>query len=539
MNERLLIAISIGAALVCKTLAAVPGAPSSGADSLIAPAKLPRIGIIDERYLSYNIEMLEVTGGKFWRPYGPELHAALKQPAPSATPSDNGETPAGMNPALYEYRPPIDLTNKRLRKLAAALGPAYVRVSGTWANSTYFPDTDKAPAKPPPGFNGVLTRQQWKGVIDFSKAVDAGIVTSFATSVGTRDAKGVWTTEQVKRLLDYTKSVNGRIAAAEFMNEPTFAAMGGAPAGYDAAAYGRDFKIFRAFAKDAVPDMLIPGPGSVGETTGDWGVAYGMNQMLSTRDMLAASEPAKVDRFSYHHYGASSIRCAAMGGQTSAEDALSEQWLARTDQTLAFYRKLRDEFEPGKPFWLTETADAACGGNPWAATFLDTFRYLDQLGRLAKQDVEVVMHNTLVASDYGLLDDKTLRPKPNYWGALLWRKLMGRTVLDAGVPIQEGLHVYAHSLRAKPGGVAVLVINNSRTNARSLDIPLPAERYTLTAPKLEAKEVELNGRELKLQPNDELPKLEGKRIKAGHINFAPTSISFLAIPSANNPSSTP
>ena len=149
------------------------------------------------------------------------------------------------------------------------------------------------------------------------------------------------------------------------------------------------------------------------------------------------------------------------------------------------------------------------------------------------------MHNTLVASDYGLLDDKTLRPKPNYWGALLWRKLMGRTVLDAGVPIQEGLHVYAHSLRAKPGGVAVLVINNSRTNARSLDIPLPAERYTLTAPKLEAKEVELNGRELKLQPNDELPKLEGKRIKAGHINFAPTSISFLAIPSANNPSSTP
>ena len=42
-----------------------------------------------------------------------------------------------MNPDLYEYRPPIDLTNARLRKLAAALGPAYVRVSGTWANTTY------------------------------------------------------------------------------------------------------------------------------------------------------------------------------------------------------------------------------------------------------------------------------------------------------------------------------------------------------------------------------------------------------------------
>ena len=74
-----------------------------------------------------------------------------------------GATPSGMDPALYEYRPPIDLANPRLRKLAAALGPAYVRVSGTWANTTYLAETDPAPAPPPAGFMGVLTRPQWKG----------------------------------------------------------------------------------------------------------------------------------------------------------------------------------------------------------------------------------------------------------------------------------------------------------------------------------------------------------------------------------------
>ena len=58
-----------------------------------------------------------------------------------------------MNPDLYEYRPPIDLTNSRLRKLAAGLGPAFVRVSGTWANTTYFPDSDDAPKAPPAGKN--------------------------------------------------------------------------------------------------------------------------------------------------------------------------------------------------------------------------------------------------------------------------------------------------------------------------------------------------------------------------------------------------
>jgi hypothetical protein len=83
--------------------------------------------------------------------------------------------------------------------------------------------------------------------------------------------------------------------------------------------------------------------------------------------------------------------------------------------------------------WLTETADAVCGGNPWASTFLDTFRHLDQLGRLARAGVRVVMHNTLAASDYGLLEERTFRPRPNYWGAPLWRHLMGTTVLDAGV----------------------------------------------------------------------------------------------------------
>jgi heparanase 1 len=182
-------------------------------------------------------------------------------------------------------------------------------------------------------------------------------------------------------------------------------------------------------------------------------IHYGSQGVIATPDMLRQMG-ADIEAFSYHHYGAASQRCAGTAGmpQTSPDAALSEEWLARTGQTLAFYRNLRDQFASGKPMWVTETADAACGGNPWASTFLDTFRYLDQLGRLAKQGVQVVIHNTLAASDYGLLDQKTLKPRPNYWGALLWRRLMGTTVLDSGVEIAEGRHVYAHCLRGASGG---------------------------------------------------------------------------------------
>jgi hypothetical protein len=48
--------------------------------------------------------------------------------------------------------------------------------------------------------------------------------------------------------------------------------------------------------------------------------------------------------------------------------------------------------------------------------------------------VSAIYHNTLAASEYGLLDPTTFAPRPNYWAALLWRRLMGTTVLDAAPP---------------------------------------------------------------------------------------------------------
>lgn len=48
---------------------------------------------------------------------------------------------------------------------------------------------------------------------------------------------------------------------------------------------------------------------------------------------------------------------------------------------------------------------------------------------------------TLVASDCRLLNEDTFEPKPNYWGALFWRRLMGTKVLEPGVTNGPGLHV--------------------------------------------------------------------------------------------------
>lgn len=151
----------------------------------LIPSAMKPIAHVDPRFQSYNIEMVEVIGGRFWKPYA----SAASHSAP---PSSANGAAAGLDPNLFEQRTPADLANPRLRMLAAALGSAYVRVSGTWANNLYVQESDSTtPATPPKDFGGTLTHMQWKGVVDFARAVNAGLVTSFAVSAGTRDAQGV------------------------------------------------------------------------------------------------------------------------------------------------------------------------------------------------------------------------------------------------------------------------------------------------------------------------------------------------------------
>ena len=508
------------AAVAAIASAALLGGPAEAAAVKVAAASLKPLARVDERFQSYNVEMAEVVGGRFWAPY--------PKPGETRSTADAGAKSGIYASTAFRKRAPVDLkANHRLRMLAKALGPAYMRVSGTWANSVYFQESDAAaPASPPSGFDDVLTRAEWAGVVDFAKAADAKIVTSFATSPGARDANGAWAPDQARRLVDYTRSLGGEIYAAELTNEPNARK-------YAPADFARDQAVFRQFLKHDAPQIKSVGPGTVGEAGFNAGVVAPKEQ---TTEALMTAEPRPTfDIFDYHFYGAVSQRCARLGksAMISPDAALSEAWLARTDKAYAFYAALRDRFDPGAPIWVTETAQSACGGDAWAATFLDSFRYVDQLGRLARHGVAAVFHNTLAASDYALIDDTTGRPRPNYWAALLWRRLMGETVLDAGPP-QPGLHVYAHCLRDHPGGVALVAINLDQAKPGELDTPTAGERYTLSAASLQSETVKLNGRSLALTRNDTLPVMRPTLTAKGTMVLPPASITFLALPTAGN-----
>lgn len=107
---------------------------------------------------------------------------------------------------------------------------------------------------------------------------------------------------------------------------------------------------------------------------------------------------------------------------------------------------------------------------------------------------------------------------------------MGEVVYDSGEPIREGAHVFAHSRADGKEGVAYLVINNSKTDVTTVELPKDAVRYTLDGNgDMRSPIMYLNGKALTLGENDEIPAMEGVTEAAGTVEVAPGSCTFFVL----------
>ena len=108
-------------------------------------------------------------------------------------------------------------------------------------------------------------------------------------------------------------------------------------------------------------------------------------------------------------------------------------------------------------------------------TFANGFWYLPALGRLAQLNHKVFLRQDLVGAWYGLLRDKftygrgqkAVAPNPDYFSAVLFKRLMGTRVLNASSSSSD-VSVYAHCTApaaAAPLGAVTLLVVNYRTSA--------------------------------------------------------------------------
>lgn len=482
---------------------------------------LNKLRDIDPRMMSFNVEMTEVTGGTFWKAYTP---AQISGEEPFPPVSDFTQLAN-----LMQVYPPINLYDQKLRSLTKNLGTAWVRVSGTWATKTYYDFDGSTNGTPPDGYQSILTKDQWIGVLDFVKAVDARLMISVANCSGLHQASEPWHPAQAEQIFALSKEYGVPIDAAEFMNEPNMLTLSGAPDGYSAADYARDQDLFFSWVRQNYPETLLVGPCNT-EGAGMGDIAQHLGPCASLDDLMQGTAE-KPDVYSYHYYNGISERLASVmpDAHWNPEQATTESYLSAAGQSARFNVPGRDKYCPGGQMWVTESGDAGGGGDTWASTYLDVFRTLNELGEFSTITDGIIFHNTLASSDYGFLAPETFDPRPNYFAVLLWNRLMGTEVYDSCEPLREGVHLYAHSRRDGQPGVAYLLINNSLTESTSVELPSPAQRYTLSAETLRSRTMLLNGHPLKPGKEYSLSDLMGEQTDAGLLELPPATCTFLIL----------
>ncbi|KAK2449565.1 heparanase protein [Trifolium repens] len=222
------------------------------------------------------------------------------------------------------------------------------------------------------------------------------------------------------------------------------------------------------------------------------------------------------------------------------------------------------KFTPWAGAWVGESGGAYnSGGKDVSHTFVNGFWYLDQLGMTSTLDHKVFCRQTLIGGNYALLNTTTFIPNPDYYGALLWHRLMGSKLLSVSHEGSPYLRAYAHCSKQRPG-IIVLIINMSKstsnfslvndmnmypkeyttkgsvqtTNSSKSTDKQMREEYHLT-PKdgnIQSDVVLLNGIPLKLTEKLDIPELKPIFVSSSSpIIVGPDSIVFVHIKDFNAP----
>jgi heparanase len=485
-----------------------PPAQPPGAEPVVLHLDLEHpLERVDERFLSVALDTSTLLGGHFW--------------------SASGRVEVGRG---SERVLPVDLSRRRLIELSRRLAPAYLRVGGTEADHVFYAVGAARGQARPAEFELQLDEPVWNGLQAFSRATGLDLFFTINAGPSARDGSGAWRGGNAERLLDYAAARGDDVAVWELGNEVNgYWFIHGLLEQPSGKRYAQDLWEFRRTVAKRFPGARIAGPASaflplVGEPLFD---GFGFSE-----DVFAAAGGA-LDIVSWHYYPEQSRRCPvatrrARPGHLLGPAELDEAW--RWSEEL---RALRDRYAPRARLWLGETGPAQCGGEPgWSDRYASGLWWLDQLGSAARSGQAVVVRQALIGSDYGLLDANTLEPRPDYHNSLLWRRLMGKAVLDVRQDTPHpSLRAYAHC-SARGAGVSLLVLNSSTQHTARFRVEgAPAEsiRYDLSAPALDSPTLYLNGRALRGEPRE----LEGRAIGDTDLELgvAPASYTFFELPS--------
>lgn len=470
--------------------------PPTGKSLQVAIDLSQPLGEISDKYLSFAIDMAEIVGGHRWHSSGS----------------------------------PINLTQKKLIKLAAALSPAYLRVGGTDADRVVFDSVIQKKN------TLILTSQTWDNLNNFAQKTGLKLFFTVNAGPSVRDRRGQWQSENLESLLRYSKKRGYKIEAFEFGNEiNAFWFFHGFYNRITVRQYINDFKKLRRVVKKYFPYVKVGGPATI-----YWprvGEAFSLVGPITSAFIKAETD---IDMLTWHYYPQQSKRCSIAFPKAKPGLLLNPQNLNDIGKWAMELTALKKHFNPQAEMWLGEVGHALCGGQPGISdTFESSMWWTDVLGLMATKGQNIVVRQDLVGADYSLLDKQTLNPLPDFWASLLWKKLMGTQVLKVSTSADNPyIRTYAHRTNVRSnyrqGAVTIVFINlqNQKNSIKLKNVnTISAVIYQLTAKSLNEKSVLLNGTALVLI-DDVIPVLKRQQIKIKNKNLdlVPLSITYLVCP---------
>ena len=328
-----------------------------------------------------------------------------------------------------------------------------------------------------------ITKEKWQQVLDFYNRTAASLV--FGTSYSTRHnhGSGEWDEKanfsNIEALLQFTaNAAKVRVAGLELGEEMS---------PYDEAGFNQLVAAYGEL-KQIVATIWTPTPApSAIDYTSDsasspsqqshqqqqqrpkiLGPSTGMGQESTSNKFMqrflnTTLEKGFIDGVNVHSYNND-------GGWPRPG------FLSQTLEQAEAMREMTRWTSPTAEMWCGECGPHNGGGLPGVTdTMTSSFWYMDALGGLAKAGYSQHGRQALVGSHYGLLEETTHTPNPDYWALLGWKRFMGIGVLNVSLAVvndgsvvqppegfatgghphptnyNDSLHIYAHCTRpSKP-----------------------------------------------------------------------------------------
>ncbi|XP_052038063.1 inactive heparanase-2 [Apodemus sylvaticus] len=250
--------------------------------------------------------------------------------------------------------------------------------------------------------------------------------------------------------------------------------------------------------------------------------------------------------------------CYIDGRVVKVMDFLKTRLLDTLSDQIRKIQKVVNTYTPGKKIWLEGVVTTSAGGtNNLSDSYAAGFLWLNTLGMLANQGIDVVIRHSFFDHGYNHLVDQNFNPLPDYWLSLLYKRLIGPKVLAVHVAglqrkprpgrvIRDKLRIYAHCTNHHNhnyvrGSITLFIINLHRSRkkiklAGTLRDKL-VHQYLLQPygqEGLKSRSVQLNGQPLVMVDDGTLPELKPRPLRAGRtLVIPPVTMGFYVVKNVN------